>query len=179
MSQIKSFLELFKRERRTGDLVFAVIFLLFSLFLLSQIGTQVNWSKGGKFFSSPGFWPLVSLVGMTFFAILHLVGSALSPRIYGRIKEVSLWLKSLEYAAWFLLYVWLVPIVGYLPMTVIFIPVLVFRCGYRGKKYFVSSVIAALAIVLIFKTLLGVKIPGGMIYEYLPDAVRSFMLINF
>ncbi|WP_022954574.1 tripartite tricarboxylate transporter TctB family protein [Leucothrix mucor] len=179
MVRVKSMQALFKRDRRTGDLVFAVLFLVFSALLLSQLGDQVQWNKRGKIFAQPGFWPMVSLVGMTFFALLHLIGSALSPRIYGRLKEIGFWLRSLEYAAWFLAYVWLVPIIGYLPMTVLFIPLLAFRSGYRDKKILLIAAFIGLLIVLIFKTFLEVKIPGGMLYEYLPDAIRSFMLINF
>ena len=179
MARVKSMQALFKRDRRCGDLVFAVIFLMCSALLLSQIGEQVVWSKRGKFFAQPGFWPTVSLIGMTFFALLHLIGSALSPRIDGRLKEVGLWLRSLEYVAWFLLYVWLVPIVGYLPMTVLFIPLLTFRSGYRSKKLLIIGALIGFLIVVIFKTFLEVKIPGGSFYEYLPDALRSFMLLNF
>jgi hypothetical protein len=42
-----------------------------------------------------------------------------------------------------------------------------------------SSVLIALSIVLVFKTFLEVKIPGGIIYEYLPDTLRNFMILNF
>lgn len=179
MARVQSMQALFKRERRTGDLVFAVFFLMISILLLSQIDEQVKWLSRGKIFAQPGFWPAVSLVGMTFFALLHLIGSALSPRIHGRMVEVALWLRSLEYAVWFLLYVWLVPIVGYLPMTLIFMPLLSFRIGYRSKKMLLLSAFIGFLIVLVFKSFLEVKIPGGQLYEYLPDAMRSFMLLNF
>ena len=33
--------------------------------------------------------------------------------------------------------------------------------------------------VLVFKSMLSVKIPGGEIYEYLPAALRNFMILNF
>lgn len=179
MARVKSMQALFKRDRRRGDLVFAVIFLIFSVYMLSQLGEQVQWSKRGKFFSQPGFWPAVSLIGMTFFALLHLIGSALSPRILGRLQEVGLWLRSLEYAAWFLAYVWLVPIIGYLPMTLIFMPLLAYRLGYRGKKVLLSAAFIGFLIVVVFKSFLEVKIPGAALYEYLPDFMRSFMLVNF
>jgi|GEM_PF-5204860 len=39
----------------------------------------------------------------------------------------------LEWAAWFLVDVWLVPIIGYLPMTLIFAPALTWRMGYRTR----------------------------------------------
>jgi len=171
--------DLFKRDRRSGDLVFAIFFLGFATFLLANIGNQTVWVKGTKLVSQPSFWPAISLGGMTLFALLHVVGSMLSPRIDGRIKEVTFWLRSLEYVAWFLAYVWLVPIIGYLLSTLIFMPLLVFRAGYREKQYLLLSVVIGFLIVVVFKSFLSVKIPGGMIYEYLPDALRSFMLINF
>jgi len=171
--------KLFKRDRRAGDLVFALFFLVFSIFLLANIENQTVWVKGTKLVSQPSFWPAISLGGMTLFAVFHLLGSVLSPRIYGRLKEVTFWLRSLEYVAWFLAYVWLVPIIGYLPATLIFMPLLVFRAGYREKKFLLLAVVIAFLIVVVFKSFLSVKIPGGMIYEYLPDAIRSFMLINF
>jgi hypothetical protein len=34
-------------------------------------------------------------------------------------------------------------------------------------------------IVLLFKTLLKVNLPGGLIYEALPDGLRQFMLTYF
>ena len=34
-------------------------------------------------------------------------------------------------------------------------------------------------IVLLFKSFLQVKLPGGRIYEVLPDGLRSFMLTYF
>jgi hypothetical protein len=35
------------------------------------------------------------------------------------------------------------------------------------------------SIVVIFKSFLEVKIPGGAIYELLPNALRSFFILNF
>jgi len=137
MSQIKTMQQLFKRERRSGDLIFALLFLAFAIFLLANIGNQTQWVKGTKLVSQPSFWPAISLAGMT------------------------------------------VPIIGYLLATLIFMPLLVFRAGYREKRLLLLSMIIGLTIVVVFKSFLSVKIPGGMIYEYLPDAMRSFMLINF
>ncbi|MEZ5478349.1 MAG: hypothetical protein R3E95_12975 [Thiolinea sp.] len=85
----------------------------------------------------------------------------------------------MEYALWFLLYVWVVPIIGYLPATLLFMPLLALRAGYRDKRQLLSMVAIGFVIVLLFKSFLAVKIPGGAIYEYLPDGLRSFMLLNF
>lgn len=179
MGRIKTLQDMFKRYRRPGDLVFAVVFLVFALALLSQLGEQTVWKKGTKLFAQPAFWPAVSLVSMSLFAAFHWLGSAVSPRLDGRWTEIWFWLRALEYVAWFLAYVTLVPIIGYLLATILFTTALAFRLGYRSAGWIAISAMSAFAIVLIFKTFLQVRVPGGMIYECLPGALRSFMLTNF
>ena len=168
---------LFRRDRRPGDLVFALAFLLISIFLLSQIGSETKWVKGTKLFAQPAFWPAVSLVLMTLFAFFHVAGSFLSRKKQGRGEELWLWLRSIEYAIWFMLYVWIVPIIGYLPGTLIFVICLVVRAGYRNTKTLIYAALAACVIVIVFKGFLSVKIPGGQVYEMLPDGIRNFMLL--
>ncbi len=179
MAYVKTLQHLLQRHRRPGDLFFAIVFLLLSVYLLSQLGEQTKWSSRGKLLAQPGFWPAASLIGMCFFASLHLLGSVLSERVVGRREEITFWVRGLEYAAWFMVYVWVVPIIGYLPSTLILMPLLAFRVGYRDRKQLLGAAAIGFFIVLMFKTLLAVKIPGGLIYEWLPDALRSFMLINF
>lgn len=176
MARLKGLQELFKRYRRPGDIVFAWVFLIFSVFLLSQLGTQAPWKSGGKIFSQPAFWPTVSVLCMALFAALHLLSSALSPRLSGRWHEVWQWVRALEFAGWFLVYVALVPLAGYLPTTVVLALLLGVRMGYRSKAMLMGLVGLSIAIVVIFKSLLQVKIPGGAIYEILPTTLRSFML---
>jgi len=179
MISFKTLQDMFKRYRRPGDMVFAVLFLVLSLLLLSQLGEQTVWKKGTKLFSQPSFWPAISLSLMTLFALLHWIGSIASPRIDGRLKEIGLWLRSLEYVAWFLIYVALVPWLGYLLSTVLFGVMLSYRLGYRSWQWMSIAAITAFGVVLIFKTFLQTKVPGGAIYEYLPSALRNFMLTNF
>jgi len=179
MSRAKSLQSLFKRYRRPGDIVFAWAAFIFSVFMLTQIADQTAWKNGGKLFSQPRFWPAVSLGGMAAFAGLHLLGSALSERIAGRWREVWLWVTALEYAGWFVLYAIVVPYLGYLPTTVLFAVVLALRVGYRRASTVLIAAIVAVVIVLLFKTMLKVNLPGGLVYEYLPDGLRQFMLTYF
>lgn len=179
MSRVKTLQALFKRYRRPGDIVFAWVILAISLFLLSQIFDQTAYKKGAKLFAQPRFWPGVSLALMSAFAAFHLLGSALSERIEGRWREVLLWCASLEYAGWFIGYAMLVPITGYLPTTVVFALALTVRAGYRSRAALLSAFGAAIVIVLLFKTFLQVKLPSGLIYEYLPDGLRQIMLTYF
>ena len=179
MSRAKTLQVLFKRYRRPGDIVFSWFALAISLFLLSQIFDQTAYKPNGKLFAQPRFWPAVSLSLMAMFAGFHLLGSLLSERIEGRWREVWLWVSSLEYAGWFIVYAMLVPYTGYLLTTVVFALALVWRAGYRRRTALLAALASALVIVLLFKTFLQVKLPSGQIYEYLPDGLRQIMLMYF
>ena len=179
MTRLKGLQELFKRYRRPGDIVFAWMFLALSLFLLSQLGTQAPWKTGGKTFTQPAFWPSISVMLMAFFAVLHLLSSALSPRIMGRWSEVLQWVRALEYAGWFMAYVLVVLQLGYLGTTILFAVLLSLRAGYRNWRVLCSMAGMAIVIVVLFKSFLQVKIPGGALYELLPSGLRAFMLTYF
>ncbi|MEX0346980.1 MAG: tripartite tricarboxylate transporter TctB family protein [Rhizobiaceae bacterium] len=179
MTRIKTLQDLFKRYRRPGDLVFALLFLAFAVFLLANLDGQTQWVKRTKTVAQPAFWPTVAVYFMAGFAILHLIGSLVSPRIEGRWIEVKFWLRSFEFAIWFMIYVALVPRIGYLPASVLFPAALAFRLGYRLPRQILTAAAAGVTIVVLFKSLLQVKVPGGAIYEYLPDTLRAFMLTYF
>lgn len=179
MSRVKTLQSLFKRYRRPGDIVFAWIALLVAVFLLFQIADQTAWKNGGKLFAQPRFWPAISLGGMAIFAAFHLLGSALSERIHGRWQEVWLWAASFEYAGWFVAYAATVPFAGYLPTTIVFAVALALRAGYRSVSTLIAAAVCAVTIVLLFKTLLKVNLPSGLIYESLPDGLRQIMLTYF
>ncbi|MEM7319848.1 MAG: tripartite tricarboxylate transporter TctB family protein, partial [Pseudomonadota bacterium] len=92
-------------------------------------------------------------------------------------QELRKWAVVIEFAGWFMVYVLLVPVIGYLPVTLAFVPALSWRMGYRDRKMLGLSVVFACVVVLLFKTFLGVKIPGGAIYEFLPGAFRGFAIL--
>jgi hypothetical protein len=92
---------------------------------------------------------------------------------------VAFWFRALEYVVWFLAYVMMVPRLGYLPSSIIFAIILTLRLGYRSPRMLLSAAVFGISVVLIFKTFLQVKVPGGAVYEYLPTAARSFMLTYF
>lgn len=170
---------LFKRYRRPGDIVFALAFLVLSLWLASQLSTQTTWKNGGKLAAQAPLWPTISVLGMVFFALLHALGSVLSARIPGRWTEVGMWFRSVEYALWFMAYVLVVPYIGYLVATMLVCYLLALRSGYRSKAMLSASVVGGVLVVVIFKSMLQVKVPGGLVYEYLPGTLRSFMLTYF
>ncbi|MEZ5449917.1 MAG: tripartite tricarboxylate transporter TctB family protein [Thiolinea sp.] len=94
-------------------------------------------------------------------------------------SELLAWLRGLEFLGWFLAYVWLVPLLGYLPATLLFGLVLTLRLGYRQRHLLLGSVLVSLTTVLVFKSFLQAKIPGGLLYDYLPQGLRNFMTIYF
>lgn len=166
-----------EQSRQPGDIYFAAFFLLVSVLLISQLGNETTWAKGTKFFAQPRFWPAVSLIGMTAFAALYFLKSIASQNTHDARGEMVLWMKSLEYALWFMAYVFVVPLLGYLISTLVFVYALVFRTGYRERNMMIFAGVVAVAIVVVFKGVLSVKIPGGQLYELLPSAVRNFMIL--
>ena len=179
MIRAKTLQDLFKRYRRPGDLVFSVLFLVFSLLMLLSLPSQTTWAPGTKFLAQPAFFPYLSVIVMTVFAVLHLISGLISPALPGRWQEVWFWLRAVEFAGWFMIYVLVVPYLGYLPATLLFCLTLAFRAAYRSARALGLSALMGLVIVLIFKTGLSVKVPGGALYELLPTGARSFMLTYF
>ncbi|MCB1621595.1 MAG: tripartite tricarboxylate transporter TctB family protein [Thiothrix sp.] len=168
-------------SRQGAEFLFIGVLLLFSLWLWSQLGTQVTYVEGQPFFKQPGLWVVIGLAIMTLGCGLHLWqlwrNGATRQGELGH--ELLIWARSLEFLGWFLVYVWLVPVLGYLPATVLFMLALTLRLGYTEPRLLQASVLVALATVLIFKTFLQAKIPGGALYEYLPSGLRNFFSIYF
>ncbi|MBE1296410.1 tripartite tricarboxylate transporter TctB family protein [Phycobacter azelaicus] len=171
-----------ERERRfpgprRGQLIFALALVGLSALLLALIGDQTAWVKKTKFFAQPRFWPGVALGGMVLLGGLHLYRLPWRRVTRHDGWEARRWGQALEYVLWFMGYVLLVPIVGYLPVTLVFVPLLTWRMGYRSPRMLWISVAFAVVVVLVFKGLLSVRIPGALLYEYLPGPLRSFAIL--
>lgn len=171
-----------ERERRfvgprRGQLIFAVGFLAVTLLLLSRIGVQTRWVDKTQLFAQPRFWPAVGLGAMAVMGGLHLYRLPWRRAAREDWWEARKWARVLEFALWFLLYVLAVPILGYLPVTLVFVPALSWRMGYRSPAMLWLSAGFAVAVVVLFKGMLSVKIPGGAIYEYLPGGLRGFFIL--
>lgn len=172
----KTLQDMFKRYRRPGDVVFAFVFLACAVFLLMQLDEQTQIVKRTKWFAQPSLWPMIALWAMVVFGFLHWLSSAMSLRRHGRWTEVAFWLRSFEYVFYFLVYVKAVPLLGYLPATVIFAVFLAIRTGFRDAKGIGCAALFGVCVTVIFRAFLQVKIPAGALYEYLPDTVRAFAL---
>jgi hypothetical protein len=53
------------------------------------------------------------------------------------------------------------------------------RLGYRSGRWLVGAGAFGAAVVVLFKAFLSVKIPGGAVYDLLPEAIRTFFYVNF
>ncbi|MEC3860819.1 tripartite tricarboxylate transporter TctB family protein [Mesobacterium sp. TK19101] len=169
--------DLSPKTRGAGQVVFVLAALILSLLLLSQIRSQTAWVDGTKLTAQPRFWPSVALITMVLGFGMH--AWRMTRRRPNRTDWVELrrWAEPLEYALWFMGFVWLVPLVGFLPMSIAFSVALTWRVGYRSGLMTGLAVVFAATVVVVFKGLLGVKIPGAAIYEYLPGALRSFFIL--
>ena len=177
MRRIQTLQDLFRRYRRPGDFVIAALSFGFALFLAASLPFQVDWVDRTGLFAQPAFWPAVSIALMVLFSAMHLIGALVSERIPGRLAEVVQCVKALEYVAWFIAYVLAVPILGYLPATLLFAIVLTLRLGYRGWRWIGAAALFAVVVVVLFRGLLQVKIPAGALYDLLPPgALRSLFM---
>ena len=125
----------------------------------------------------------VEISGMSFFAVLYLIGGWRDPQRKMReadfAREIIVWLRGLEFTLWFMAYVFAVPVAGYLPTTMVFCAVLSLRAGYRSARMLSAAVALGAVIVVGFKTFLQVRIPGGALYEIFPEALRNFLIVYF
>lgn len=168
-------------EAQRAGTVFAAGALLFACVLLALAGRQLTWLAGVAAHKQPGFWPALALAGMAVFALLCLWRRpvAAAPSAAPSAPPLREWLGPAEYAGYFLVYVFAVPRLGYLPATLIAVLLLTLRLGYRSRRMLCCAALFGAAVVALFKSLLQVKIPGGAAYELLPDAARNFMTLYF
>lgn len=165
------------RGPKRGQLPFALGFLAVSALLAAALWDQTVWKNGKDLFSQARFWPAVGVFGMVGFTALHLWHLPRHRFMRSDRVEATNWARVFEYVGWFLAYVFLVPLVGYLPVTLIFAAALTWRMGYRTAKMRWIALGFGLAVVLLFKGLLQVKIPGAALYEWFPEAIRNFFIL--
>lgn len=170
--------ELQARTRIAGQALFILGALALALLLLSQITRQTVWIEDAQSLAAqPRFWPGVAIGMMVISFGLHLWFMRRRRPDPQDWVEARRWLEPLEYVVWFMAYVFLVPVIGFLPMSLIFACALTWRLGYRNAGYFWVAAAFAIATVALFKGLLSVKIPGAVIYEALPGGLRSFFIL--
>ena len=171
--------QILDRVAGAGEVVFLTAILSVSVLLLAMLPWQTVWAANTKIYMQPAFWPAIGVGLMVVFAAAALLTALMSRPSSGLVSELTVWLRGGEFVLWFMVYVWLVPRLGYLAMTMAFCCALAWREGYRSRPWMAISAVFGFGVVVIFKGLLGVNIPAGQIYDLLPPgAVRSFIMTH-
>ena len=161
----------------------AVFIVLVTLVLVSQLGSQTRWLKRADLVMQPGFFPAVGLLVMGVPALVLSVVSFRQMRSGIELESpriiMAAFPRCCEFAVWFLVYVYVIRWVGYLVATLLFMPALSLRVGFRGVRWMMTAGLIGLLIVLLFRTGLQVRLPDGYVYSYLPSEIRNFMIRNF
>lgn len=175
---MSSDLDIQAKTRSAGQVVFVFAALAMVILLLLLITRQTVWVEDAKNLpAQPRFWPAVALILMSGAFAQHAWRMRRRRPNAQDWAEARRWLEPLEYVGWFMVYVFAVPIVGFLPMSLLFACALTWRLGYRSRGALIVAAVFALATVILFKGLLGVKIPGATLYEGLPGGLRSFFIL--
>ena len=176
----------FDVKRRPGDLPFAAASFALALFLLIQLPEQTRWFNRVDLLLQPRFWPSVVLGAFILFSGLYLVQSWRARREPNHLDtppagagELLRWLRPLEFALYFVVYAASVPWLGYLLSTVLFMPLLGLRTGIRSLSGLGLLAGLGVAIVLVFKTGLEVRMPPGAVYDLFPPDLRNFLIRHF
>jgi hypothetical protein len=172
--------DLVETKHHRAEIVFSAASFIAALYLASQLGNQTSWLPGKTFAAQPAFWPVVSIAGMLVFGSFELWSAWQRNRAQpggGVAAEVLDWFRAVEFVVWFMVYVAVVPMVGYLPTTMAFCAGLAWRLGYRRPGVIAAALLTGIFTVAVFKSFLSVRIPGGALYEYLPAALRNFMIL--
>ena len=163
-----------------AEWLYALTSWLIALALLMLLPSQTRYVANNDWMHQPALFSVVSIVGMLLFGVLELINAWRLRRTVGGepwFVELMYWVKGLEFAGWFMVYVWAVPWLGYLLATLLFCVSLVWRLGYRQRRYLLSALAVGVVTVLVFKTGLSVKIPSGAWYESLPDPLQTIFII--
>jgi len=172
----------FKTHHHPAEIVFGLAALLLALFLLTLLGSQIAYVPGLPLTQQPGLWSVVAIAGMLIFGVCELIQYWRRNDHLDRAAlagELARWLRALEFCLWFMGYVFAAPYIGYLPATLLFCVLLTLRVGYRGWRMMTTAGGVAVGTVVVFKSILQVKIPGGVLYELLPDGLRGLMFLYF
>lgn len=168
-----------RRTRRPGELPFAVLFLGFALWLYTHLGAEARWIARLPWFQQPALWPAIAIHGMLAFGAANLFASLLAHGSERDRRELLTWLRALEYVAWYLAYAWAVGQIGYLPATLGTMLLLVWRLGIASRASLFWATAFSVAVVVVFKSLLRVGIPGGRLYALFPPDWQRFLSVYF
>ncbi len=168
----------FPESRKPGEILFVTVTMAIALALLAAVPWETAWLPGKGLAAQPRFWPTLSLGGVVLFGLMNGLSRVRVARTPGRWQEATVWVRSLEFVGWYMLYVLAIPVIGYLAATLFFCTGLALRAGYRGRTVWIAAGFG-LFVVLFFKTGMNVKIPAGSVYDVAPESIRYILIRYF
>lgn len=166
---------------------YALMFLIgVGLLLLIPVATSPGPADQG-WWTQPSFMPTLSLLLValpaTYLFFQYLLklrkNQALRPTGQDIRAELLQWFKPVEYFVYYVLYIWLLGMVGYFLSSLIFIIGLSIRVGLRSRTWMLSGLLFAIALIAMFRWALGVWVPPAALYDLFPKDIRIFLMGNF
>lgn len=148
---------------KKGNIISSFVFMLLGIFVIVQSNNFPN--AGGNQVTGPDFFPKVLSGILIFLSILLFISTVL----YKENKDVGLLEKSAIKAyitmAALVVYLVFINIVGFAIATPVFLFGLIRYYGMENyKKIALSSVLATAIIYGVFKMLLAVPLPAGILF---------------
>lgn len=164
-----------------GRLVVAIFFLLFGAGGLALLPTFTGTSPGDEgWFTQPWLMPSLALTLLTVAALIHTLRlwrdrKPTSANCAGLPGELWMWLRAGEFFLWYVLYIWLLGVLGYGLSTFVFVAGLGLRMGLRQPRWIIAALAVTVAMTLLFRLGLKIWVPAADLYEILPSGIRNFM----
>lgn len=164
-------------------IVYAFFFVVGVLFLaLIPVVTEPG-PQGQGWWTQPAFMPRLSLILIAGPA-LYMTIQHFWPMIQDRSKrpdrsdvnaELLQWVKPTEFFIYYVIYIFLLGLVGYFLSSLIFVLGLSWRVGLRGRRWGIIAVITAVGLIVVFRWGLRVWIDPPLLFDIFPRSIRLFL----
>lgn len=161
-------------------------FVSVTLLLLTPVVTS-SAPPGQGWWTQPALMPSISLVVFAITAV-YLFGNHVwlirknKIATHGREEirgELWQWLLPLEFFIYYILYIYLLGLVGYFLSSIIFAAGLSYRVRLRGRQWMIASFLFVLLVTALFRWGLKIWFPIPALFEIFPPGIRIFLTRNF
>lgn len=155
------------------------------LLLLTPVVTKLGPPNQG-WWTQPALMPALSLFFFagtsTYLLVQHLWAVKKSGVQHERSAisaELIQWILPLEYFVYYMIYIWLLGLVGYFLSSAIFAVGICMRVGLRSARWVYTALLFALALTALFRWGLNIWFPTADLFELFPKQPRIFLSRNF
>ncbi|MEM7343077.1 MAG: tripartite tricarboxylate transporter TctB family protein [Chloroflexota bacterium] len=169
-------------------LFYAVMFVFGVSFLLLLPYQTKPGPEGQGWWTQPALMPTISLwltaITATYLLFQYIVKNRKQPADEAApsgslAAELIQWAKPVEFFVYYVGYIWLLGIVGYFLSSLIFIIVLSIRVGLTSARWFLTGLLFAISLILIFRWGLSVWVPPAELYDMFGKDTRIFLMRYF